>query len=91
MPSRNPEREAQIRAELARLQWERLPVMSPAEFAAALKELDLTQADCAYLMGTSPRTVRRWCEEGPVPGPADTVIRGWLLMKNRNVYWKPLK
>jgi hypothetical protein len=44
--------------------------MTAAKFKVALKHLDLTQAEVAYLFDVEPRTVRRWAAKGCSGAPA---------------------
>jgi DNA-binding transcriptional regulator YiaG len=57
--------------------------MTPADLAAIIEKLGLTQAGLASLVGTkNPRTVRRWLD-GTTPIPAKVeIILGGLKSKH---------
>ena len=66
--------------------------MTPKQFKAARRELDLTQNGMAQALGiASDRTVRRWeAGERDIPGPAIVAIAYMLefgLMPARRVFW----
>lgn len=52
--------------------------MSPTELRQTLEALGLQQTECARLLGTNPRTLRRWVlDEIPVPHPVAILLRLW--------------
>lgn len=54
-------------------------MMTRDEYRAALAQLGLAQEEVGRLLGTDPRTARRWAlGEVVVPGPVEMHIRQWL-------------
>ncbi len=52
--------------------------MTPAQFVAALKRLELSQEEAAKRLGVTPSAVYRWASgERPIPGPVVAAIRCW--------------
>ena len=52
--------------------------MTPAALRMHLYGLGMTQTAFAARCGSDPRTVRRWCSAGPVPGPVAALV--WELI-----------
>jgi len=54
-------------------------MMTRDEYRAALARLELAQEEVGRLLGSGPRTARRWASgEVVVPGPVEMHIRQWL-------------
>lgn len=54
-------------------------MMTRDEYRNALAKLELAQEEVGRLLGTDPRTARRWAlGEVTVPGPVEMHIRLWL-------------
>lgn len=67
--------------------------MDAAELRRYLRDLGLTQVELAQLLGTNPRTVRRWLEategEAGIPGPAASAVRAWGRLCRAGLAWRP--
>jgi len=57
--------------------------MSPDEYRAALKTLEMTQVGAGRLMGVSPRTAQTYAAEGP-SGPAAFAVRLLLAIPEKD-------
>ncbi len=62
--------------------------VAPTELEQYLLRLDLTPADAAHHLGVSQRTVRRWQEGEPIPGPAQIALRAWITLHEHNLPWR---
>lgn len=61
-----------------------MATMTPEEFKAARRRLNLTQAELAAILDTAPRTVRKWeteAEHGTAraPNPVACQVLRWML------------
>ena len=73
--------------------------MTPPELRAHLAAFGLTQTELARLLGTNPRTVRRWLEhdrpgqgpaQGPgIPGAVATTLHAWQRLQRAGLPWRP--
>lgn len=70
--------------------------MTGTQIREAFEMLGLTQAEAAASLGLSERTLRRYLdeadnvlEEATVPGPVFQAIRGWLLLHENGLPWRP--
>lgn len=56
--------------------------MTPADFRAALDVLKLSQLAAAPVLGSDPRTVRRWAlGERPIPGPVVQLLAALIMLQ----------
>lgn len=67
--------------------------MTAADLRSHLAALQLTQTELAQLLGTNPRTVRRWLEasevEAAIPGAAACAVRAWDQLRQAGLAWRP--
>ena len=73
--------------------------MTPSQLRAHLAAFGLTQTELAKLLGTNPRTVRRWLEDdlpgqgaaqGPgIPGAVATTLQAWQRLQRAGLPWRP--
>ena len=63
--------------------------MTPKQFNAAIKQLELTQVGAAKLLGFSPRTARSYAAgDTPIPEPTAKLLR---LLVHRKVLFKDVE
>ncbi len=63
--------------------------MTKDELEQHLLLLGLSQTEAAKLLGVTGRTVRRWFDDGEIPGPVEQALRAWLYLHQRDLPWGP--
>jgi hypothetical protein len=63
--------------------------MTKEDLVDHLSALHLDSIEAAQLLGVSPRTLRRWLEGEPIPGPAEAALHAWRTLAERHLPWKP--